>query len=237
MMEKVIIEVKNVSKKYIEAEEEKYALNDVSINVYDKEFLVILGGSGSGKSTLLNLIAGLDDMYLGNIFVNGADISKFSKGELSCGDTKNALIEKLTELIIGHQKKRAEVNDDIVNLFYAKDKSVYKKIISPYEKDIPSFSYPAMVTTMRNIDIVKQNLTKQLNNLGTHTRTDKNYLDGFEETQNAEREYIYWIGKQLFKKSNDIKNDIDGYLSSGNDESNIMGLWILRNMVKIKEKV
>ena len=79
MMEKVIIEVKNVSKKYIEAEEEKYALNDVSINVYDKEFLVILGGSGSGKSTLLNLIAGLDDMYLGNIFVNGADISKFSK--------------------------------------------------------------------------------------------------------------------------------------------------------------
>jgi putative ABC transport system ATP-binding protein len=82
-MEKVIIEVKNVSKKYIEAEEEKYALNDVSINVYDKEFLVILGGSGSGKSTLLNLIAGLDDMYLGNIFVNGADISKFSKGELT----------------------------------------------------------------------------------------------------------------------------------------------------------
>ena len=83
MMEKVIIEVRNVSKKYIEAEEEKYALNDVSINVYDKEFLVILGGSGSGKSTLLNLIAGLDDMYLGNIFVNGADISKFSKGELT----------------------------------------------------------------------------------------------------------------------------------------------------------
>ena len=170
----------------------------------------------------------LDDSKLNDI------LTKFSKGELSCGDTKNALIEKLTELIIGHQKKRAEVNDDIVNLFYAKDKSVYKKIISPYEKDIPSFSYPAMVTTMRNIDIVKQNLTKQLNNLGTHTRTDKNYLDGFEETQNAEREYIYWIGKQLFKTSNDIKNDIDGYLSSGNDESNIMGLWILRNMIKDK---
>ena len=36
-MEKIIIEVKNVSKKYIEAEKEKYALNDVSLNVYDKE--------------------------------------------------------------------------------------------------------------------------------------------------------------------------------------------------------
>ena len=82
-MEKVIIEVKNVSKKYIDGVEEKYALNDVSLNVYDKEFLVILGGSGSGKSTLLNLIAGLDDIDSGNIIVNGSDISKFNKNQLT----------------------------------------------------------------------------------------------------------------------------------------------------------
>ena len=83
MMEKVIIEVKNVSKKYRDGVEEKYALNDVSLNVYDKEFLVILGGSGSGKSTLLNLIAGLDDIDSGNIIVNGEDISKFNKNQLT----------------------------------------------------------------------------------------------------------------------------------------------------------
>ena len=82
-MEKVIIEVKNVSKKYRDGVEEKYALNDVSLNVYDKEFLVILGGSGSGKSTLLNLIAGLDDIDSGNIIVNGSDISKFNKNQLT----------------------------------------------------------------------------------------------------------------------------------------------------------
>lgn len=82
-MEKVIIEVKNVSKKYIDGVEEKYALNNVSLNVYDKEFLVILGGSGSGKSTLLNLIAGLDDIDSGNIIVNGEDISKFNKNQLT----------------------------------------------------------------------------------------------------------------------------------------------------------
>jgi putative ABC transport system ATP-binding protein len=82
-MEKVIIEVKNVSKKYIDGVEEKYALKDVSLNVYDKEFLVILGGSGSGKSTLLNLIAGLDDIDSGNIIVNGEDISKFNKNQLT----------------------------------------------------------------------------------------------------------------------------------------------------------
>ncbi len=83
MMEKVIIEVKNVSKKYIEAEKEKYALNDVSLNVYDKEFLVILGGSGSGKSTLLNLIGGLDNLDNGNILVNGKDITKLNKKDLT----------------------------------------------------------------------------------------------------------------------------------------------------------
>lgn len=82
-MERVIIEVKNVSKKYIEAEKEKYALNDVSLNVYDKEFLVILGGSGSGKSTLLNLIGGLDNLDNGNILVNGKDISRLNKKELT----------------------------------------------------------------------------------------------------------------------------------------------------------
>ena len=83
MMERVIIEVKNVSKKYIEAEKEKYALNDVSLNVYDKEFLVILGGSGSGKSTLLNLIGGLDNLDSGTILVNGKDITKLNKKDLT----------------------------------------------------------------------------------------------------------------------------------------------------------
>ena len=83
MMERVIIEVKNVSKKYIEAEKEKYALNDVSLNVYDKEFLVILGGSGSGKSTLLNLIGGLDNLDNGTILVNGKDITKLNKKDLT----------------------------------------------------------------------------------------------------------------------------------------------------------
>ena len=56
-------------------------------------------------------------------------LTGFKKGEISCGETKNALIEKLTELILNHQKKRSEINDDIVNLFYAKDKTIYKKIV------------------------------------------------------------------------------------------------------------
>ena len=82
-MPKTIIEVKNVTKKYLDGEIEKYALDNVSLNVYENEFLVILGGSGSGKSTLLNIIGGMDNLDSGNVIVNGKDISKFSKKELT----------------------------------------------------------------------------------------------------------------------------------------------------------
>ena len=60
-----------------------YALNDVSIKVYEHDFLVILGGSGSGKSTLLNMIGGIDTVESGEILVNGEDICKFNDKDLT----------------------------------------------------------------------------------------------------------------------------------------------------------
>lgn len=80
---KVIIEVNNLVKTYGEGEALSYALNDVSIKVYEHEFLVILGGSGSGKSTLLNMIGGMDKVNSGEILVNGKDITKFTDVELT----------------------------------------------------------------------------------------------------------------------------------------------------------
>jgi ABC-type sugar transport system ATPase subunit len=51
-------------------------LGDVSIDVADGEFLVLVGPSGCGKSTLLRCIAGLEELSRGAIFMNGADISR-----------------------------------------------------------------------------------------------------------------------------------------------------------------
>ena len=48
----VLIEARHLVKTYGEGEGLTYALNDVSLKVYEHDFLVILGGSGSGKSTL-----------------------------------------------------------------------------------------------------------------------------------------------------------------------------------------
>ena len=79
----MVIETKHLIKKYGEGEALMYALNDVSVKVYEHEFLVILGGSGSGKSTLLNMIGAIDRVDDGEIIVNGRDIAKVKDKELT----------------------------------------------------------------------------------------------------------------------------------------------------------
>ncbi|MBO4573577.1 MAG: ABC transporter ATP-binding protein [Clostridia bacterium] len=80
---KVMIEIKNLVKTYGEGEALSYALNDVSLKVYEHDFLVILGGSGCGKSTLLNMIGGMDKVDSGSIIVDDEDICKFNDKKLT----------------------------------------------------------------------------------------------------------------------------------------------------------
>ena len=167
-----------------------------------------------------------DDEKLNDIFQN------FKEGKLTCGETKRMLGDKLVSLILNHQKRRAEITDDEVDLFYAKDKAMYKNIVSPYDKEIPCFSYPGMTLIKSSgfMDVITKNIIKQFNAIGTHTR-QLEAEGGFDDIQQAEREYLFWVGKHLYKTSEDIQKDIDGYLCSGATEANIMGIWILRNML------
>ena len=80
---KILIEAKNLIKTYGEGEAKMFALNGVSINVYEHDFLVILGGSGSGKSTFLNMIGAIDKVEGGSIIVNGRDITKLTDKQLT----------------------------------------------------------------------------------------------------------------------------------------------------------
>jgi len=77
------IKLNGVSRIYTMGEIDVVALNDVSFEIPPGEFLVLLGPSGSGKTTLLNLIGGLDSPSSGRIEVNGFEVSKMNRNQLT----------------------------------------------------------------------------------------------------------------------------------------------------------
>jgi putative ABC transport system ATP-binding protein len=56
----VVFRARNLSKVYMMGEVAVHALRDIDLDIYEREFVVLLGPSGSGKSTLLNILGGLD---------------------------------------------------------------------------------------------------------------------------------------------------------------------------------
>ena len=73
--DKIIIKGEGLGKVYKMGEVDVRALRDADFEIYDGEFIVVLGPSGSGKSTLLNIIGGMDNPSTGKIYFEGKDIS------------------------------------------------------------------------------------------------------------------------------------------------------------------
>lgn len=74
-----IVELKNATKIVnIGIEEEKVILNDVSLDIFEHDFITILGGNGAGKSTLFNVIAGTLPLTSGSIYIIGENVTSYS---------------------------------------------------------------------------------------------------------------------------------------------------------------
>ncbi|MCI8274054.1 MAG: ABC transporter ATP-binding protein [Lachnospiraceae bacterium] len=71
---KVKLQIKNLTKVFTSKGKEIKAVDDVSFDVYDNEFLVLLGPGQCGKTVLLNMIAGLEEPTEGEIFLDGEPI-------------------------------------------------------------------------------------------------------------------------------------------------------------------
>lgn len=78
-----ILKIENLKKVYGSGETEVKALDDISFQVEEGEFIAIIGPSGSGKSTLLHSIAGLEKPTSGKVYFYDKDIYKMSKKELT----------------------------------------------------------------------------------------------------------------------------------------------------------
>jgi len=76
-----VIETKNLSKIY-KGVVPVHAVDNVDLEIEDKEFTAIVGPSGSGKTTLLNIIGGLDRPSSGEVYVNGRELSTLSDNRL-----------------------------------------------------------------------------------------------------------------------------------------------------------
>ena len=76
-----MLTLKNVKKSYTTGDFTQVALDGVSLNFRENEFVAILGPSGSGKTTCLNVIGGLDKYDSGDLIINGKSTKEFSDSE------------------------------------------------------------------------------------------------------------------------------------------------------------
>jgi putative ABC transport system ATP-binding protein len=78
-----MIQIKNANKIYTMGDEEIKALDDVTFDILDGEFVAIIGPSGSGKTTLLHMIGGLDTLDKGKVIVDEKNIEKMKDRDLA----------------------------------------------------------------------------------------------------------------------------------------------------------
>lgn len=82
-MKEPIVIVKEVVKEYAMGEVTVKASDHMNFEIYEGEFVVVLGPSGSGKSTVLNMIGGMDRPTSGEVIIAGKNITRYSDNELT----------------------------------------------------------------------------------------------------------------------------------------------------------
>ena len=82
-MKDPIVVVRDVTKEYNMGEVTVKASDEMNFEIFEGEFVVVLGPSGSGKSTVLNMVGGMDRPTSGEVIIDGENITKYSDNELT----------------------------------------------------------------------------------------------------------------------------------------------------------
>jgi putative ABC transport system ATP-binding protein len=83
MSKQIIIESREITKRYIMGSQTVHALRGVSFDIARNEYVALMGPSGSGKSTMMNIIGCLDTPTSGNYVLNGTNVKDLSDNELA----------------------------------------------------------------------------------------------------------------------------------------------------------
>ncbi len=81
--ERALIEVEDLTKRYMMGTQEVWALDGVTLSIEKGEYVAVMGPSGSGKSTLMNMLGCLDTPTGGTYHLRGEDVSTFSDNDLA----------------------------------------------------------------------------------------------------------------------------------------------------------
>lgn len=141
-MNNVILSAKDISKSFAHEGGQIHVISHLDLDIYDKDFTVIMGTSGSGKSTLLYALSGMDKPTMGSVFYNNLDLVKIKEVELSklrCNDfgfifqqmhlvSNLSLFENITVAgYLNKNKTSAEVNQKANGLIELMNISHVKK--------------------------------------------------------------------------------------------------------------
>ncbi|HET7096945.1 MAG TPA: ABC transporter ATP-binding protein [Casimicrobiaceae bacterium] len=84
-----LVAIRDLTKYYVRGDQVIPVLVGINLDVYEGDYVALMGPSGSGKSTLLNLVAGIDKPSSGTILVAGVDIAGLSDAELASWRSAN----------------------------------------------------------------------------------------------------------------------------------------------------
>jgi putative ABC transport system ATP-binding protein len=135
-----MIKSTELEKIYRTEEVETVALNKMSLDINEHEFVAIMGPSGCGKSTLLNILGMLDKPDAGSFLFNGVEVSKYSENRCSDLRKRNIgfvfqsfnLIDELTvfenaELPLVYNKVKASVRKEIIERALEKVQMMHRR--------------------------------------------------------------------------------------------------------------
>ncbi len=152
MEREVLISTRDLCKSFVSEHGEQHIISHLNLDIYKKDFTVIMGASGSGKSTLLYQLSGLDIPTRGSVNFSGTEITKLSTDQMAkfrrnkCGYVfqQNCLIEELTVMdnVLTAGYMMNEKRSDIIQ----RAKELFRKV---EVQEITEDKYPSQISKGR----------------------------------------------------------------------------------------